>query len=425
MKKSPKIAIILVSIAFFLFAFSALAQTYNYTPMEKIPGSAIATDFPSYLSAIYRFAIWTIGIAALLMISIGGFMYFTSAGNTSHLGKAKDVIRDAIWGVVAVMVAYLLLYTINPDLISGRIDSLSGLAIDGAALMQAGGGSNSVTIASSTIPASGNANEDFYVRAKVTVGAEVKSVDSVVISNCPAGFTCVWRPAPQNLVSIQHDNPSAGSYKLNVRVVYTDKDDVSKTVEQEVSFSVGSTSGDTCSIYPNVDNVINFSTLDETPLPSGCSGLSADFQSAADLTGIDVKVLKAIAATESTCGVNLQSGSTPPSCGLMQLQVDTAKNYDSDAVSCDWLKSNPVKSILIAAKYIKANAGTHGGENKKIFAGYNSGYGSALTADGKKPAFYPSTDCPGSLAYECCINPGGLKETQGHVYKSTKYFNGQ
>ncbi len=85
--------------------------------MEPIPGSATTTDFPSYIRAIYKFGIWTVGIAALLMISIGGFMYLTSAGNTSKTGQAKEIITDAIIGVILALVSWLLLYTINPDLV--------------------------------------------------------------------------------------------------------------------------------------------------------------------------------------------------------------------------------------------------------------------------------------------------------------------
>ncbi|GBE17078.1 hypothetical protein BMS3Abin15_00914 [bacterium BMS3Abin15] len=129
MKRKTKIYLstVFVFLACFLVAHFSLA--YDYTPMEKIPGFEDAKYFPDYISAIYKFGLWAIGIAALLMISVGGFMYFTSAGNTANLEKAKAVIRDAIIGVIAVMVAWLLLYVINPDLIGGNLSSMQNMRV--------------------------------------------------------------------------------------------------------------------------------------------------------------------------------------------------------------------------------------------------------------------------------------------------------
>lgn len=110
-------AFLVLIFCFFVNGLTAEAQTY--VPMEPIPGTHIMQqiDFPGYVDALYKFVIWTSGIAALLMINIGGFMYFTAAGNTSKLEKAKGVISDALLGLIAIMTAYLILYIINPDLV--------------------------------------------------------------------------------------------------------------------------------------------------------------------------------------------------------------------------------------------------------------------------------------------------------------------
>jgi hypothetical protein len=106
-----------------IFSFSqTIFAAYTYNPMEPIPGfESAVSDFPTYILNIYKFGIWTVGIAALLMISIGGFMYFTSAGNTSKMDQAKRVIWDALFGLIVAMAAYLLLYVINPDLVKVTI----------------------------------------------------------------------------------------------------------------------------------------------------------------------------------------------------------------------------------------------------------------------------------------------------------------
>ncbi len=95
--------------------------TFSYQLLEAIPGvfSAGATpDFNAYVSGIYKFLILIVGICALFMITVGGYMYITSAGNTASMGKARSIIFDAIIGLVLALLAYLIFYTINPNLTS-------------------------------------------------------------------------------------------------------------------------------------------------------------------------------------------------------------------------------------------------------------------------------------------------------------------
>ena len=99
----------------------------NYRLLEGIPGSsAPASDSGKlnvWLEDIYRFAFWAVGIAVVFMLTIGGFMYLTSAGNTSRIGTAKTIIFDAILGLILALVAWIFLYIINPDLVKVKLPS--------------------------------------------------------------------------------------------------------------------------------------------------------------------------------------------------------------------------------------------------------------------------------------------------------------
>lgn len=118
---------LLLSLLIAIFALPALVfGSFDYTPMEKIPGFDATGDFSTYILAIYKFGIWTIGLSALLMIMIGGFMYITSAGNNASMEKAKGIITDAIIGIIMALSAYLLLYIINPELVKIKAISTSG-----------------------------------------------------------------------------------------------------------------------------------------------------------------------------------------------------------------------------------------------------------------------------------------------------------
>ncbi|HEX8974798.1 MAG TPA: pilin [Patescibacteria group bacterium] len=106
---------------------------FDYKLLESFPGffsAGQSVDFPTLILSIYKFGIWTIGIAALLMLVIGGAMYMTSAGNTSSAGSAKGVIKDALIGVAAAMMSWLILYVINPDLTKIDLSHFGAVNVD-------------------------------------------------------------------------------------------------------------------------------------------------------------------------------------------------------------------------------------------------------------------------------------------------------
>lgn len=143
-----RIKLILIALALSLSVLTIAANfslAYNYEPMEAIPGFAATGDFQTFIKSFYSFGIWAVGIAALLMVFIGGYMYFMSAGNSSQMEKAKGIITNALLGVVLALGAWLILYVINPDLVKVDIGSISGLKVNqgaGSSSQQAGTTSN-------------------------------------------------------------------------------------------------------------------------------------------------------------------------------------------------------------------------------------------------------------------------------------------
>lgn len=106
-----------------LYGPTALAaENYKLTlplPTEKAGEMTTTIAGPAeFIIAVYRFA-WAIALLlAMLMIVIGAIKYSTSGGDVGRIGDAKSQILSAIWGVALLLGAYLLLYTINPSLVS-------------------------------------------------------------------------------------------------------------------------------------------------------------------------------------------------------------------------------------------------------------------------------------------------------------------
>ncbi|HDZ85524.1 MAG TPA: hypothetical protein ENH35_03190 [Candidatus Moranbacteria bacterium] len=205
--------------------------------MEKIPGFEDAKYFPDYISAIYKFGLWAIGIAALLMISVGGFMYFTSAGNTANLEKAKAVIRDAIIGVIAVMVAWLLLYVINPDLVGGSLSSIENMSTSDGSLS-----GQDITIDGYPQPSRGTSNRKFDGIVVIKVVSSVKEIKSIEIKKITNSIDFDYVvDLDKKTVSVisKTSNPPVGSYSFEIEVTYIDKDDDNeKIVTQSILFSI-------------------------------------------------------------------------------------------------------------------------------------------------------------------------------------------
>jgi len=135
-----KFFLLIPILVIFCTVIASHASFAQMAPLENVPGFESETqnvqDFPAYITSIYNLAIWIVGISALLMGSFGAFTYLTSAGNTSQVNKGKDIIKDAMIGLILVLATWLILHTINPDLVNwnfNRLNSTAGAGSSGVA----------------------------------------------------------------------------------------------------------------------------------------------------------------------------------------------------------------------------------------------------------------------------------------------------
>lgn len=76
--------------------------------------------FASYIKRIYQFGLGIAGVLAVGMIVAGAIRRVVSAGNPSGITESNSMITSALWGLALLFGSYLILRTINPQLVSLR-----------------------------------------------------------------------------------------------------------------------------------------------------------------------------------------------------------------------------------------------------------------------------------------------------------------
>lgn len=91
----------------------------GYVPLAKLPGITDPNKevpLEQYLIILYKVGIWTAVILAIASIIWGGVQYITSAGGEGK-GAGKEMIQSAIFGLLLALGSYIILSTINKDLL--------------------------------------------------------------------------------------------------------------------------------------------------------------------------------------------------------------------------------------------------------------------------------------------------------------------
>ncbi len=101
----------------------------SYPP---IFGMAItnASSLPQYFKYFFNAGILLAGFAAVIVVAFGGVYYLVSYGRGKFTSEAKDWIKSGILGLLILVCSYLILYTINPDLVILKMDGLFSISLN-------------------------------------------------------------------------------------------------------------------------------------------------------------------------------------------------------------------------------------------------------------------------------------------------------
>lgn len=85
-----------------------------------------------YLAAVYRYAVVTAGLVAVIAIIVSGVQWILGGTNEELINKAKKQIGNALVGLLLAVGSYVILFTINPELVEFK--SLRILYVEGQPL---------------------------------------------------------------------------------------------------------------------------------------------------------------------------------------------------------------------------------------------------------------------------------------------------
>jgi hypothetical protein len=83
------------------------------SPAERVGDEVVVPFLAQYINALYRYAIGIVLVASIVMVVWGGFRYLVGS-SYGDVARGKEIIRDALAGMLIVIGAYLILQTVNP-----------------------------------------------------------------------------------------------------------------------------------------------------------------------------------------------------------------------------------------------------------------------------------------------------------------------
>jgi hypothetical protein len=118
-----------------VFADSKVSNDYTLLePLPCIPSATFTcpsatvtkTDVTQYVNYIFRLGIALAAFLAVFMFTVGAFQYMTSEA-TGAKSDAKSRMTNSILGLLAALISYTVLYTIDPRLvqINANVDKLN------------------------------------------------------------------------------------------------------------------------------------------------------------------------------------------------------------------------------------------------------------------------------------------------------------
>ncbi len=80
-----------------------------------------------YIAAWFRYLVGIVGLVATIAAIYGGFRYLMGAGS-GDIKAGKDIMTNAVVGMILVLCSYAILYTVNPATVALKLPTITPIA---------------------------------------------------------------------------------------------------------------------------------------------------------------------------------------------------------------------------------------------------------------------------------------------------------
>ncbi len=116
---------LLLILTFFILMSGFINEVYaSGKPLQELPGVQTPGQgavFFTYIGGIINLLIGVAAVLAIIFVAIGGAQYVTIDSMSGKEG-GKETITSALLGLMLVLASWLVLYTINPALLSFNLN---------------------------------------------------------------------------------------------------------------------------------------------------------------------------------------------------------------------------------------------------------------------------------------------------------------
>lgn len=307
---------------------------------SKLSTVASATGLGDLFNRIIAFGIGIAGVLAVAMIVYEGVAYMRAKGdgNTSNLAQAKSRIGEVLLGFLLVLSIYVILRTINPDLLNltPRIDSVELNVASRVGDPKFAANLDSIDTSSITVPAGDYSDPVFKAYMAHQQGA--------------GGFAAIMWAANREMSSVPRNNPF---------VTGGGADGINTNIKRNCFSNRG------CVATPA--GFLNFWQKEVEGFKKRADPLRQEIQDglskAASETGVDIKTLIVMCRIESYNCSNSRAINSGGFAGLFQLSNKIHQKRNTDGVWETYKKNtfsdesllSPYENSYVGARYVLSN----------------------------------------------------------------------
>lgn len=172
----------------------------TFTPELTIPGlldgtwTIDASSIAEYIRVLFIGFVWSVGAIATVMVMYGGIKWVAAAGNPGRINDARDIINNAIIGIVIALSSVVLLNIINPNLTSFTGLNVKGIQKEYASLLV------KATELTARCDAASVAGEPTIICTESTACSAAGSLNDWVNESADPALTSKWAGKPDPIM---------------------------------------------------------------------------------------------------------------------------------------------------------------------------------------------------------------------------------